>query len=155
MTTTIIFLSFFSYRVLNFILLTSTTTELHGGSVTNFQPSFESYNACKWIKSSRIIKRYNDTCSIKIRHGGIPRKTRLARNLRRSASQMAKEMHVSLESIWKTLKIDLHVNPYNNQKLHELNNQQEVRLKRTEVLKRLDAAGELANFIFFDEIISR
>lgn len=69
----------------------------------------------------RTIKRYNETGSIEVRHGGGSKKTatsaamvqkvkrKLAKNPNQSANQMAKELNVSARSIGQILKNDLRV----------------------------------------------
>lgn len=80
----------------------------------------------------RTIKRYNDTGSIAKRHGGGPKRTatspemirkvkkRIERNPRRSGSQMARELNISLERMQHILKNKLKVKPYKMVKGQEL-----------------------------------
>lgn len=69
---------------------------------------------------SRTINRYNDTGSVKKRYGGGPKKSatspdmirkvkaRIQRNPRQSARKIAKEMHISDQSIRRIMKNHLH-----------------------------------------------
>ena len=78
---------------------------------------------------SRTINRYNDTGSVKKRHGGGPKKSatnpdmirkvkaQIQQNPRQSARKIAKEMNVSDRSIRRIMKNHLHDKPFKIQKL--------------------------------------
>lgn len=112
----------------------------------------------------RTITRYNETGSIKKRHGGGHSKTatspemvrkvkaRIQRNPRQSAVQLAKNLNVSARSMGRILKNELRLKPYKIQKVQDLTlAQKAVRLARAKVLKHLHVGGELENLVFSDE----
>ena len=96
----------------------------------------------------RTVTRYNDTGSIKKRHGGGHPKTatsrkmvrkvkvRMQRNPRQSAVQLTKNLDVSARSIGRILKNKLRLKPYKIQKVQDLTPAQKaVLLARAKVLK--------------------
>lgn len=112
----------------------------------------------------RTIKRFSETGSIATRHGENRKRTatskemvrkvrlRLKRNPRQSARAMARDLKISVRSLCRILKDDLHVRPYKIQKVHFLSElQMKVRLERAKELKRRIAAQELPNIVFSDE----
>lgn len=112
----------------------------------------------------RTITRYNDTDSIKKRHGGghpttatsseMVRKVkaRIERNPRQSAVKLAKSLNVSARSIGRILKNKLQLKPYKLQKVQDLTlAQKATRLKRAKNLKHLHVGGMLENLVFSDE----
>lgn len=113
---------------------------------------------------SKTINRYNDTGSVKKRHGGgwektatssdmIRKvKTRIKQNPKKSVRKIARKMHISASSVRRILK-NLHVKPYKIQKLYALNStQMKVRLERAKELKRLHTSGEIPNIFSSEKI---
>lgn len=114
----------------------------------------------------RTIKRYRETGSVHVRHGGGHLRTatspanvkmiasRMRRNPRRSARQMARETGISKSSVQRILRDHLRVKAYKLQRVQELTaTQKKVRLERCKALKTRYARMEIPNLVFSDEKI--
>lgn len=110
----------------------------------------------------RTIKRYRETGSVKIRHGGGHQKTattpemieklkaEMEQNPKRSVNQLAKTLNVSCRSIGRILKQEM-LTPYRLNRPLLTPAQKKVRMARAKVLKQLHDIGQLDNLVFTGE----